>query len=493
MKTGRNLTQCVENGSESAMDMKNFAETACRKWGRVITNRVTGLVLTAGLLLASTALVQAQNLQSALSSAYRANPDLNAARAKARGVDESVPTAQSGYRPKVTATGDVGATSLTTNTPPGVKRHNELFPAGVGVSISQTLYNGSRTGNSVRAAESGVLAERETLRNTEQNTLLDGVTAYMNVLRDTALHGLRENNVTVLTEQVRQTKDRFNVGEVTRTDVAQAEARLAGSKSDLAVSKSNLRGSIARFKQVIGIDPKKLAPVQPVGGKQLPKTQGDAVNRALKDHPAIAAALHGVDVQLLNVKVVEGELLPTVSVTGSLSRRFDTTTNQDRRNSASVVGSLSIPIYDGGSAYARTRAAKETLGERRLNVDSARDRVVAAVIAAWALMEATGFQIEGAAAQVQAAEIALNGVREEAKVGQRTTLDVLNAQQELLNARVAQVTAQRDRVVASYSLLSATGQLSARSLGLKVATYDPKVHYEQVKDKWLGLRTPSGE
>ena len=219
---------------------------------------------------------------------------------------------------------------------------------------------------------------------------------------------------------------------------------------------------------------------------------GDAVNRALRDHPAIAAALHGVDAQQLQVKVVEGELLPTVSLTGSLARRYDAVVQNDRRNSASVVGQVSIPLYDGGSAYARTRAAKETLGERRMQVDSARDRVVAAVISSWALMEATKFQIEGAAAQVQAAEIALNGVREEYKVGQRTTLDVLNAQQELLNARVAQVTAQRDRVVASYSVLSATGQLSARALGLKVATYDPKVHFEQVKDKWFGLRTPDG-
>ena len=450
------------------------------------------LILLAGVALAPGGVV-AQNLQSALSSAYNANPDLNAARANLRGVDEGVASAASGYRPKVSASADAGRSWLHLHTETGGGSRSELFPAGAGVSVSQTLYNGSRTANSVRAAESGVLGARETLRNTEQNTLLDGVTAYMNVLRDTALYNLRQNNVTVLGEQVRQTKDRFNVGEVTRTDVAQAEARLAGSRSELAISQSNLRGSIARFKQVIGVDPKKLAPVQPVAKGHLPKTQGDAVGRAMKDHPAIAAALHGVDAQLLGVKIVEGELLPTVSVTGSLSQRFDTNSREDKRNSASVVGSVSIPIYDGGSAYARTRAAKETLGERRLNVDSARDRVIAAVISSWALMEATGFQIEGAAAQVQAAEIALNGVREEAKVGQRTTLDVLNAEQELLNARVSQVTAQRDRVVASYGLLSATGQLSARSLGLKVATYDPKVHYEQVKDKWFGLRTPSGE
>ena len=448
----------------------------------------------AGFLLSgvSTLPALAQDLTTALAHAYSANPDLNAARANTRGVDESVPTAKAAGRPKISATGDIGASSLDSRSP-GRSSYSELFPAGVGLSINQTLYNGNRTSNGIRQAESSVMAARETLRNTEQNTLLDGVSAYMNVVGNTAFYNLREGNIRVLNELVRQTKDRFNVGEVTRTDVAQAEARLASAKSDLAIAQSNLRGSIARFKQVIGLDPKKLAPVKPVAANRLPKNQGEAVNRALQDHPAIAASLHGVDVQLLQVKVVEGELYPTVSLTGSLSRRYDSSIEKDRRNSASVVGQVSIPIYDGGSAYSRTRAAKETLGEKRLLVDSTRDRVVQAVVASWALMEATGFQLEGAAAQVSAAEIALNGVKEEARVGQRTTLDVLNAQQELLNARVAQVTAQRDRVIASYSLLSATGQLSARSLGLKVATYDPKVHFEQVKDSWLGLRTPGGE
>lgn len=433
----------------------------------------------------------AQDLGTALANAYRTNPDLNAQRANTRATDEGVPTAKSGYRPKLSATADAGYTSIEAKSG-GRKSQTELMPRSVGLTLSQTVYNGGRTENSVRQAESSVLASRETLRNSEQNTLFDAVSAYMNVVRDTAILNLRQNNVNVLTEQVRQTKDRFNVGEVTRTDVAQAEARLAGSRSELALSQSNLRGSIAKFKQVIGLDPKKLSPVKPIL-ERLPKTQGDAVTRALQDHPAIAAAMHGVDAQTLQIKIVEGELLPTVTLSGSLARRYDTTVQNDARNVASVLGSISVPLYDGGSAYARTRAAKETLGERRLQVDSARDRVVQAVVASWALMEATGFQIEGAAAQVAAAQIALNGVREEARVGQRTTLDVLNAEQELLNARVAQVTAQRERVVASYALLSATGQLSARNLGLKVANYDPKVHFEQVKDSWLGLRTPSGE
>jgi outer membrane protein len=450
----------------------------------------TAALLVVGWIGASD--VRAQDLNAALANAYRVNPDLNAQRANTRSVDEGVPTAKAGNRPRVNLQGDAGYTSIDSKTN-GNRSQTELMPRSVTLSVSQTLYNGNRTSNSIRQAESGIFASRETLRNTEQNTLLDGVTAYMNVVRDQAIYQLRQNNVNVLNEQVRQTKDRFNVGEVTRTDVAQAEARLAGARSDLAVSQSNLRGSAARFKQVIGLEPKKLGAVKPVAPARLPRSQGDAVNRAIQDHPAISAALHGVDSQLLQVKVVEGELYPTVSVTGSLARRHDTSVQGDIRNVGTVLGTVSIPIYEGGAVYSRTRAAKETLGERRLQVDSARDRVIQAVVASWALMEATGFQIEGAAAQVAAAEIALNGVREEARVGQRTTLDVLNAQQELLNARVSQVTAQRDRVVASYALLSSTGQLSARSLGLKVATYDPKVHFEQVKDSWLGLRTPAGD
>lgn len=456
--------------------------------------RVTALALGLALAVSPLALsaASAQSLEAALSSAYRANPDLNATRANLRAVDETIANAASIHRPRVSGSADYGYTG-TSSSSGGTRGTNDLNPAGIGLSVSQTLYNGGRGGNSVRAAESNVLASRETLRNTEQNTLLDAVTAYMNVVRDTAIFGLRQSNVNVLAEQLRQTRDRFGVGEVTRTDVAQAEARLAGARSDLALSQSNLRGSVARFKQVTGLEPKKLSPVQPVAAGRLPKTQGDAVARALRDHPAIAAALHGVDAQQLQVKIVEGELLPTVTLTGSLARRFDSQVSGDRRNSASLVGAVSIPLYDGGSTYARTRQAKETLGERRIQVDSARDRVVAAVVSSWALMEATKFQIEAATAQVQAAEIALNGVREEYKVGQRTTLDVLDAQQEMLNARVALVSAQRDRVVATYSVLSSTGQLSARALGLKVATYDPKVHTEQVQDKWFGLRTPSGD
>lgn len=451
---------------------------------------VWGAVLLGSVAVAP--LAQAQDFSRALANAYTVNPDLNAGRASLRATDEGVPAARAGMLPKVSASADYGRTHSEFRTA-GRNGQAELLPRGAGVTVTQNLLDGYRSANSVRAAESGVLGARETLRNTEANTLLDAVTAYMNVVRDTAIYNLRKNNVAVLGEQVRQTDARFSVGEVTRTDVAQTQSRYAGAKADMALAQSNLRGSVARFKQIIGLEPKQLSPVQPLTGARLPKSQGEAVNRALQDHPLVAAALHGVDVQALQVKIVTGELLPSLSLSGSLSQRFDTQVGTHKVVSATVAGTLNVPIYDGGSAHARTRAAKETLGERRLQVDSARDRVVANAIAAWALMEATAFQIEGTNAQVKAAEIALNGVREEAKVGQRTTLDVLNAEQELLNARVSQVSAQRDRVVASYALLSATGSLSASRLGLKVAAYRPEIHYEEVKNKWFGLTTPSGE
>lgn len=437
-------------------------------------------------------MAQAQDFNRALANAYIVNPDLNAGRASTRATDEAVPTARAGILPKVSASADYGRAHSETSVG-AARTQAELLPRGAGLTITQPILDGNRALNGIRQAESGVLGARANLRNTESNTLLDAVTAYMNVVRDTAIYNLRKNNVAVLAEQVRQTDARFNVGEVTRTDVAQTQSRYAGSKADMALAQSNLRASVARFKQVIGLEPTRLSPVKPLEKGRLPRTQGEAVNRALQDHPLISAALHGVDAQELQVKIVTGELLPSLSAQGSLSKRYDTQFAGDKRITASVGATLSMPIYDGGSAHARTRAAKETLGERRLQVDSARDRVTANAIATWALMEATVFQIEGTNAQVKAAEVALNGVREEAKVGQRTTLDVLNAEQELLNARVAQVSAQRDRVVASYGLLSAVGRLSAGSLGLKVATYRPEIHYEEVKDKWFGLRTPAGE
>jgi len=432
----------------------------------------------------------AETLESALARAYGNNPTLNAQRANTRATDENVPRAKAGWRPRVTGTADAGLTYAESTTA-GVTREQVTRPRGAGVTIDQTLFNGNRTSNSVRQAESSTMSARETLRNQEQNTLFDAASAYMNVLRDTAILNLQRNNVEVIEEQLRQTRDRFNVGEVTRTDVAQAEARLAASQSQASLAEATLRTSIGRFRQIIGVEPRSLAPGRPLD-RLVPRSIEAALRMSQEEHPAIKAALHLVDAAELQVKITEAELYPTLGVRGSATKRYEQQGPDSESFSASVVAQLTVPIYEGGEVYARTRQAKETVGQRRLEADGIREQVRAAVISSWGQYEASRAQITAAEAQVQAAETALAGVREEARVGQRTTLDVLNAQQELLNARVNLITAQRDRVIASYAVVQASGRLNSRYLALRVDHYSPKLHFDQVKDLWGGLTTPDG-
>lgn len=466
--------------------------------GKISKSLAGGVALVALAFAMSATGAAAQTMEAALARAYSANPTLNAQRAAVRVTNENVPQALSGYRPRITASADIGASITESDTPANAtaaRRHNQtlsrLNPRGAGVQIDQNLFDSGKTRSSVSQAESQVLGARATLRNTEQNVLLDAATSYMNVLRDTAILTLNRNNVEVLEEQLRQTRDRFQVGEVTRTDVAQAEARLSQSQSQAILAESNLKTSIARFRQNVGAEPKSLAPGRPVENL-LPKSLPAALQTALTGHPAILASLHGVDAAELQVKVVEADLYPVIGVRGAVQQRYDSTAFGDNRTSASLVGTLTIPIYEGGQVYSRTRQAKETAGQRRIEVDTQRDTVRAAVVSAWGSLEAAKAQINAAQAQVQAAETALSGVREEAKVGQRTTLDVLNAQQELVSARSSLVSAQRDRVVASYAVLSATGRLSADILKLRTEIYDARRHYDQVKGLAWGTQTPDG-
>jgi outer membrane protein len=474
---------------------------------------------------------QGDTLAGALVQAYLNNPSLNSQRASVRATDENVPQALSGYRPKITATvtGGQQSVSLTakeanplsstrplqcssTSCPVGgrpsgggsippsgynpayyTKQSGYNTPVSVGASITQTLFDGFQTPNKTREAESQVLAARATLENTVQTVLLNAATAYMNLLRDGAILDLQRRNVEVLQEQLRQTRDRFNVGEVTRTDVAQAESRLAAGRSQVLTAEANYKASQATYRQVIGVNPGKLAAGTPVD-RFSPHTLGRAISLGMAIHPSVKTAEYNVDVSQLAVKVAEGGLLPTVSVTGSYTKDWGVVGSRGTIESynASVLGTLSVPIYQGGAEYSLVRQAKETLGQKRLDLDKERDSVRQTVVQSWGQLEAAKANIDATEAQVQAAEIALDGVRQEARVGQRTTLDVLNAQQELVNARVSLVTAQRDRVVASYTLLAAVGRLSPQVLGLHVPVYRPMVHYQQVRDAWAGTRNPDG-
>lgn len=479
--------------------------------GTVAACAIAALAVTGGAWLAraaelpvrgvASAGVGANTLESALVQAYQNNPTLNAQRAAVRAVDEGVPQALAGYRPRVSANATAGAQytdsqSKAINATTGETSLSEtagrFYPKSYGVSATQTLYNGFQTANRTRQAESTVLAARETLRVIEQTVLLDAATAYMNLLRDTAILDLQRRNVEVLAEQLRQTRDRFNVGEVTRTDVAQSESRLAAGRTSMLVAESNYTTSRANFRRVIGVEAGRLTPGTPVD-RFSPRVLDAAIAQGQAESPSVMAAMYGVDVALLAVKVNEGSLYPTVAVTGSAAQNLHPSLTGIRTFSASVVGALTVPIYQGGAEYSLIRQTKETLGQRRIDLDTNRDAARATVVQSWGQLLAARAQIESTQAQVAAAEIALNGVREEARVGQRTTLDVLNAQQELVNARVALVTAQRDRVVASYSLLAAVGRLSLQVLTIKVPIYDPQVHYHQVRDTWFGVRIPDGK
>ncbi len=463
---------------------------------------VASIALGIAVIAVTCTAVPADTLEWALVQAYQNNPSLNAQRAALRATDENVPQALSGYRPKlaVTATGGYNYSSTLSHSV-----NQSVFPnsvsytdiadnfgsRGIGVAANETIYNGYQTANRTRQAESQVMGARETLRVTEQQVLLDASTSYMNLLRDQAILDLNRRNVEVLTEQLKQTRDRFNVGEVTRTDVAQAESRLAAGRSALLGAQSNFVTSEANYRRVIGVDPGRLAPGTPVD-RFSPPTLNGAVTQGQQQSPSVLAAAYGVDVAELAVKVSEGALYPNLGVTASVAKNWDPLYNVNKQTTVSLLGTLTVPIYQGGSEYSTIRQSKETVGQQRLNLDVTRDQVRETVVASWGQLDAAKAQIEATTAQVNAAEIALNGVREEARVGQRTTLDVLNAQQELVNARVALVTAQHDRVVASYTLLAAVGGLSMQHLGLNVTIYDPQVHYQQVRDAWIGVRAPDG-
>jgi len=461
----------------------------------VATWAVAGVAVSVGVFAAGGA--GAVTLEAALAQAYLNNPQINSQRAIVRAIDENVPQALSGYRPKLSGTVTKGSVYTNTKTKSLAtgrtsRTISQTYPATYGLTATQTLFNGLQTANRTRQAESQVFSARETLRVIEQTVLLDAVTAYMNLLRDSAILNLQKRNVEVLTEQLRQTRDRFNVGEVTRTDVAQAESRLAAGRSSYLTAQSNYTTSRAVYRRVIGVEPGQLAPGTPVD-RLSPRTLKAAILQGQQESPSVLAAMYGVDIAQLQVKIAEGSLYPTVTVTGNVQQAYHSSSTVLNQLSASVIGQMSIPFYQGGTEYATVRQSKETLTQKRLDLDTTRDQARATVVQNWGQLQAAKAQIQATQSQVNAAEIALNGVREEARVGQRTTLDVLNAQQELVNARVSLVTAQRDRVVASYTLLSAVGRLSPVILRLKVPSYDPRVHYHQIRDSWFGLRTPDGK
>lgn len=465
------------------------------RWG--VAFSVASAVASTVALTASGQSARAESLMDALAAAYVNNPQLGAERARLRATDEGVPQALSGMRPTATFSADYGDQSTHSVSAPspitGLRTTNRqnTDPRGYRVSVSQTLFDGFQTINRTAQAEASVRAGRGILANTEQNVLLNAATAYLDVRRDAAIVRLRQGNIDVLREELDATQARFDVGELTRTDVAQAEARVSRSISELAAARANLGASRATYEQIVGRAPGTLQE-PPDMLARLPRTLDAAYAVAQEQHPAIESAIYSVTAADHNIDAVWGEMLPSVSVEGSWQERYDSGSRDTYANAAAVIGRVTIPIYQAGAVSSRVRQAKETSTQRRLEAENIRNQVRAAVSAAWDGVVAARAQIVADREQVRAATVALDGVRQEAQVGQRTTLDVLNAQQELLDAQVTLAVTRRNEQVATFNLMAAIGQLDVGNLNLAVASYDPEIHYQAVRSKWHGVDVDTG-
>ncbi len=440
------------------------------------------LIVSASAITALTA--NAETLRDALASTYATNPQLDAERARLRATDEGVAQANAQFRPIITGNGTLGYQNSQTN--PSSPTNGTFHPKSVGLTVTQPIFRGFRSINGVNVAEANVRAGRETLRATEQVVMIGAVTAFMDVVRDQAILKLRENNRKVLADTLRSTQDQFRVGEVTRTDVAQAEASLSGAVSAIELAKANLKSSRATYERFVGRPPSML--VEPKGlGRMLPKNLDEAIGIATQEVPAVVSALYQEQAARFNVDLIRGELLPTVSVQGTYTDTFEPSRLFDESRSATVTGQLSVPIYEQGSVYSRVRQAKHTQLAALQEIQRSKTEAQSTAIAAWSQQQAARAQLVSDMASVEANRIALAGVREEEKVGQRTKLDVLNAEQAYLNAQVNLVSTRRNAIVNDYTVLQAIGRLNMQELAAAPQVYDPEEHYFEVRRQWWGL------
>jgi len=430
---------------------------------------------------------KAFSLPDALGVAYETNPQLGAARAGVRATDETVAQANAAWRPHISATGTYAYDEARIS---GVAKRSVTHPLQAQLGFSQELFRGGRTYAEIGKAKATVRAARADLMATEQTVLLAGATAYMDVVRDSAIVNLRRHNVDILRRQRDQAALEFKAGALTRTDVAQADARLAGAQSAATAAEGQLAISRATFMQVIG-RPAETLDISPATPTIVPTTQEIVEQVSAKSNPALVEAQENERAADYAVDIAVGAMLPEANLQGGYS--------YSQQSYASALGAgqitqgigiqaqINIPIYQGGAEQSAIRQAKQRHAQAQLNV-SVTDRQVRAVAAsAWNTYQAALANITSNEATAQSNEIAATGVSKEQRVGGRTVLDVLNAQQELLNAQVAVVTSRRDATVAAYQVLAVSGLLTAKSLGLKVTLYDPLASYENNASSWVGF------
>jgi outer membrane protein len=453
----------------------------------------TGLALAAALAVLPSA-AKAETLEDALVAAYSTNPDLQAARAKLRATDEEVPQARAGWLPTITVTGSFGYQSSHSKSPLSVfggGSERTLHPLQGAVTAVQPLFTSGKTYYSIRQAKADVRAGEADLRGSEAAVLLNAVSAYMNVIRDQSTLELNKNNVDVLKRQLEATRDRFRVGELTRTDVAQAEARLAAAVSSQTQAEAQLTASRANYESVVGQAPGSLA--KPAMIPVLPTEELDALEVGLREHPALVAARERETASRFAVAVAKAALGPTINLQGQLQHSEQNSLANDQTDGNSLTAQLRIPLYQGGAEWSAIRQAKQVNSQSLAGIATAERQVVEAVANAWEGLRSAKSQLDSSREQVRSNQVAFEGVQQEAKVGSRTTLDVLNAEQELLNSQVSLVGSERNLYVAAYQLISAMGRLSAGQISLPVEVYDPTAYYRKVNFKLIGWDTKTSK
>lgn len=465
--------------------MRRVLKSLLRREKRTAAPLALAVMTLFGLNVVSQA--DAQPLNKALSMAYVNNPTLRAERARQRATDEKVPQALSGWRPTVTASGDAGHKHLKTYFRGAAGTGSDVTktdPAGVSIALSQPIFNGFKTVEGTKQAEADVRAGVQNLLAVEQTVLLEAATAYLNVVRDREIVVLRQRNVAALAEQLRATEARFKVGDITKTDVAQSRSRLAQARSALTAARANAASSEAAYIKAVGARPHRL--YLPRRLPRLPKTLAAAIREAERINPQILAAAYNEESARHGVEVAKGDLLPSISLDASFSYRNDVSETVRETETTTVVGTLTVPLYQGGRVHSKLREARHVASQRRLQILAARRAVREQVVSAWNRLVAARQTITSARAQVSATQLALDGVTQEAKVGSRTTLDILDQVRELVEAQVALANARHDAALAGYQLIAAIGRMTASGLGLAVAFYDPSEHYRATRNKFIG-------
>jgi len=447
--------------------------------------RIAHVVTVAALLALSSGVAHAAlTLEEALIATYQNNPQLEAERQALKATDENYNQAFSGYRPQVSVQGSYGRVHEESDRSFTGAR-TDRTPRSYGLLLEQPLYRGGRTQADTARAMSTVQQGRATLQRREQDVLLQAVQAYVGVLRAQAVVKLNENNEDILRRNLEATQDRFRVGEVTLTDVAQAESRVARAEASKIRAQGDLTTVQATFKQVTGLDAQAL--VAPTGALDLPGQLDAALKIALAENPRIAAALYARKSAEQTVRLQEGFLLPELSLNARVNQAEDESVLGGVTDTAQAIAQLTVPLYQSGAEYSRVREAKQLAAQQRALLLQEQRTVREDTVRAWDALETAKAQIESISAEIRAGEIAVEGVQQEALVGSRTVLEVLDAEQELLDARVRLVSADADKTVAQYSLLSVIGRLTAGGLALATPLYNPAAHFETVDRKWIGL------